>query len=79
MQEQSLYIGWDVGAWNCDRNKASRDAVVVVSDSENGGPQFCGGVAALNLRPELNTCLGSALIDGSCSAADILFRACLFE
>jgi hypothetical protein len=72
MQEQSLYIGWDVGAWNCDRNKASRDAVVVVSDSENGGLQFCGGVAALNLRPELNTCLGSALIDGFLRRCSVL-------
>lgn len=24
------YIGWDVGAWNCDRNAASRDAIVIL-------------------------------------------------
>lgn len=25
-----LLIGWDVGGWNCDRNRLSRDALVVV-------------------------------------------------
>ena len=26
----ALYIGWDVGGWNCDKNKSSRDALVVL-------------------------------------------------
>jgi len=25
-----VFIGWDVGAWNCDTNKKSRDALVVL-------------------------------------------------
>lgn len=25
-----LFIGWDVGGWNCDKNPASRDALVVL-------------------------------------------------
>ena len=25
-----LFFGWDVGGWNCDRNRASRDALFVV-------------------------------------------------
>lgn len=25
-----LFIGWDVGAWNCDKNPSSRDALVVL-------------------------------------------------
>lgn len=25
-----IYIGWDVGGWNCDKNPASRDALVVL-------------------------------------------------
>lgn len=25
-----LLIGWDVGAWNCDKNSSSRDALVVL-------------------------------------------------
>lgn len=23
----TLFMGWDVGGWNCDRNPASRDAL----------------------------------------------------
>ena len=26
----ALFIGWDVGGWNCDKNPASRDALVVL-------------------------------------------------
>lgn len=26
----AFYLGWDVGGWNCDRNKNSRDAIVVL-------------------------------------------------
>lgn len=25
-----FYIGWDVGGWNCDRNRHSRDAIVIL-------------------------------------------------
>jgi hypothetical protein len=25
-----LFVGWDVGGWNCDRNQSSRDAVVIL-------------------------------------------------
>jgi hypothetical protein len=30
--QRSFYIGWDVGGWNCDRNSASRDAIVILDD-----------------------------------------------
>jgi hypothetical protein len=29
----SFFIGWDVGAWNCDKNGRSRDAIVILNDS----------------------------------------------
>lgn len=29
----TLYVGWDVGGWNCDSNPASRDALVVLDES----------------------------------------------
>lgn len=29
----SYFIGWDVGGWNCDRNKKSRDALVVLDST----------------------------------------------
>lgn len=25
-----FYIGWDVGAWNCDKNPISRDAIIIL-------------------------------------------------
>ena len=28
---EKYYIGWDVGAWNCDTNQKSRDAIVIIS------------------------------------------------
>lgn len=28
---QAWYIGWDVGAWNCEKNATSRDALVVLN------------------------------------------------
>ena len=29
------YVGWDVGAWNCDKNAHSRDAIVVLNENKN--------------------------------------------
>lgn len=33
MTTTTLYLGWDVGGWNCDHNPASRDALVVLDES----------------------------------------------
>lgn len=45
-----LFIGWDVGAWNCDKNRSSRDALVVI-DSQRSliGRSWRG-----SLRREIN-------------------------
>lgn len=32
MSVQKYYIGWDVGAWNCDKNKSSRDGIVILNE-----------------------------------------------
>ena len=29
-EKTTYFIGWDVGAWNCDRNPRSRDAIVIL-------------------------------------------------
>lgn len=29
-ESASYFIGWDVGGWNCDKNPASRDAIVIL-------------------------------------------------
>lgn len=44
------YLGWDVGGWNCDKNPASRDALVIL-DAEL---TFKGQPWRGNLREALN-------------------------
>ncbi|MCP5018124.1 MAG: hypothetical protein GY938_23050 [Ketobacter sp.] len=45
-----FYIGWDVDGWNCDKNKSSRDALVVLdSDRTLSGQPWRG-----NLRTAIN-------------------------
>jgi len=29
----SVFIGWDVGGWNCDNNSKSRKAIVILDDT----------------------------------------------
>jgi hypothetical protein len=31
----SFFIGWDVGGWNCDKNRKSRDAIVILDADRN--------------------------------------------
>ena len=33
VQLNEYAIGWDVGGWNCDRNRLSRDAIVIMDSS----------------------------------------------
>lgn len=47
---KTLYMGWDVGGWNCDHNPASRDALVVLDASLN----LVGIPWRGNLRTTLN-------------------------
>ncbi|HOW15144.1 hypothetical protein [Methanosarcina sp.] len=32
-QANSFFIGWDVGGWNCDKNKDSQDAIVILDSA----------------------------------------------
>lgn len=57
-----LFLGWDVGAWNCDRNRESRDALCALEFSESG-PTVAGKVWRGNVRDLLVAHQGSALID----------------
>ena len=48
-------IGWDVGGWHCDKNKKSRDAIVILdSDLQIVGRPWRG-----NLRNSINDSVGS--------------------
>ena len=33
MDAGKVYIGWDVGGWNCDKNSSSRDALVMLDSN----------------------------------------------
>jgi hypothetical protein len=45
-----FFIGWDVGGWNCDNNRASRDALVILDARRN----IVGKPWRGNLRTTLN-------------------------
>jgi hypothetical protein len=51
-----IFIGWDVGGWNCDKNPASRDALVVL-DAQH---QLIGKPWRGNLRRCINQASDSA-------------------
>ena len=51
-----LFIGWDVGGWNCDKNPTGRDALVVLDDAGARIGQPWRG----NLRQTLNAATAAA-------------------
>lgn len=55
---QTYYVGWDVGGWNCDKNPASRDALVIL-DSARG---LAGVPWRGNLRNTLNEATSSEML-----------------
>ncbi|GAB2508539.1 hypothetical protein [Microbulbifer agarilyticus] len=46
----TLFIGWDVGGWNCERNANSHDALVILDQRRNIIGQPWRG----NLRDSIN-------------------------
>ncbi len=55
-KRRGWFIGWDVGGWNCDKNKNSRDAIVILdADHEIVGSPWRG-----NLRERINSCSTTA-------------------
>jgi hypothetical protein len=49
-QAAQFFIGWDVGGWNCDKNRESRDALVIL-DAER---HLVGTPWRGNLRQSIN-------------------------
>jgi hypothetical protein len=68
-----LFLGWDVGAWNCDRNRESRDALCTVELGESG-PVVVGKPWRGNVRDLLVTYEGSALIEALLLRLDLVGR-----
>lgn len=52
LSENTLYIGWDAGGWNCERNANSRDALIVLDADRN----LVGEPWRGNLRQSINEC-----------------------
>lgn len=50
ISQAKLFIGWDVGGWDCDRNPRSRDALVVL----DAGRHLLGHPWRGNLRQTIN-------------------------
>lgn len=57
-----IFLGWDVGAWNCDRNRESRDALCALRMGASG-PELHGTPWRGNLRDVLVRHEGDGLID----------------
>ena len=52
-RHSQVFIGWDVGGWNCDRNRASRDALVILAILD-GDLVVLGNAWRGNLRKYIN-------------------------
>jgi len=48
--QNSYFIGWDVGGWNCDKNSSSRDSIVIL----NSKLSIVGKAWRGNLRHYIN-------------------------
>ena len=57
-----IFLGWDVGAWNCDRNPNSRDALCALQGGASR-PVLVGNPWHGNLRDLLVNLEGCELID----------------
>jgi hypothetical protein len=58
---QRFRIGWDVGAWHCDNNRASQDALVVL-EFDGHSPRRIGSPWRGNVRSILSENTGIQLI-----------------
>jgi hypothetical protein len=66
-----LFLGWDVGGWNCDRKNAeSRDALCAL-EIQGAGPVVVGKPWRGNLRDLLVAHEGRALIDAMLERLDL--------
>ncbi|MBK7779493.1 MAG: DUF429 domain-containing protein [Ardenticatenia bacterium] len=66
---RSLFIGWDVGGWNCDHNARSRDAIVILDEELR--------IVGVPWRGNLRESINAAATSGDWIAA--LARLCGLE
>ncbi len=65
-----LFLGWDVGAWNCDRNRESRDALCALEMGASG-PVLIGIPWRGNLRDILLEHKGRGLVGALLRRAEV--------
>lgn len=65
-----LFVGWDVGGWNCDRNRQSMDGLCGLEVGASG-PVVVGKPWRGNVRDLLVAYEGAALIDALLLRLDI--------
>lgn len=68
-----LFVGWDVGGWHCDRNRESRDALVVLTLGADGQPTQMGKAWRGSLRPILMRHHGFDLVRAMLRHCDVNF------
>ncbi len=64
------YIGWDVGAWHCDKPSRPQDALCVLKDGESG-PELVGTAWRGNLKSKLNESRGQSLVRDILSCCEL--------
>ncbi len=75
-----LLIGWDVGAWNCDKNPTSRDALVVLdSQRKLVGKPWRGSLRRLinqstDTDDFLRRLLGLCELEGHAQSAPVVLK-----
>jgi hypothetical protein len=57
-EKATYYVGWDVGGWNCDKNPASRNALVILDSAR----ELVGTPWRGNLRTLLNQADSSEML-----------------
>ena len=66
-----VFVGWDVGGWHCDRNRESRDALVVLQLNSESKPVLIGKAWRGSLRPVLAAHRGTALMGEMLRLCDV--------
>ena len=60
IDNDTYFLGWDVGGWNCDKNGKSRDAIVIL----NQNVEIVGKPWRGNLRVPIKDMIGSQATKG---------------
>jgi Protein of unknown function (DUF429) len=69
-----IFLGWDMGAWHCDRGK-SQDALCALVADDGGNPRLAGKPRRVNLRDTLIASGGLPLLRSLLALVGVDFSA----